>query len=324
MATSNLGLDKGGRMRFQERDGKLLRAIYTYDGVLARRHLQTLFWSGKSKRAMDRRLSLLKQNGFIEWPGTTELRTKPMPEPIVWLGWRGALYVAGTKGIAVPHPRKVNENQQRVLQKSLRKEGFRWLREPRWSLLFHDISVIDFRLAVEAAIQKNPCLELEGWINESDFRADPDVIEFTQKKRDGRRIKKKKGVVPDGCFVVSVLKRRKKGLDYRARFLLELDNATHDNTSFGVEKIVAGAAYIRSLEYKKRFGANTGRWLVVTTGEKRMMNLMKQTSHCMDGDTEMFFFSTADHLRGKDPFRDPVWHIGNEEMAAIFPDGEGI
>ncbi|MDH3944509.1 MAG: hypothetical protein OEV06_10490, partial [Anaerolineae bacterium] len=109
-----------------------------------------------------------------------------------------------------------------------------------------------------------------------------------------------------------------------ARFLLELDNATHDNTSFGVEKIAAGAAYIRSLKYKKRFGANTGRWLMVTTGEKRMRNLMEQTTHCMDDDAQIFYFTTVEHLREKDPFRDPVWHIRNEDAVAIFPDGEGI
>ena len=58
---------------------------------------------------------------------------------------------------------------------------------------------------------------------------------------------------------------------------MEMDLATHDNPSFGIEKAAAGAAYIKSEKYKKRFGSNSGRWLVITTGVTRMKNLMNQT-----------------------------------------------
>ena len=64
--------------------------------------------------------------------------------------------------------------------------------------------------------------------------------------------------------------RLAQGLLARARFLVELDNATHPNNRFGREKVVPGLAYIKSPEYKARFGDNSGRWLVATTGKVRM------------------------------------------------------
>ena len=46
-------------MRFQERDGRIIMAIYEYDGVLARRHLQRMFWPHATLRAVQKRLAKL-------------------------------------------------------------------------------------------------------------------------------------------------------------------------------------------------------------------------------------------------------------------------
>ena len=87
----------------------------------------------------------------------------------------------------------------------------------------------------------------------------------------------KKRVYPDSYFVIVDRQRAAQGLVARMRLLLELDNSTHANERFGREKVAPGLAYVKSEEYKTRFGANSGRWLVVTTGERRMTNLMRQT-----------------------------------------------
>ena len=105
-----------------------------------------------------------------------------------------------------------------------------------------------------------------------------DKVDFQFINREGISQKRCKGVCPDGYFVIVDEERKAQGKPCRARFLLELDMATHDNPSFGIEKAAAGAAYIHHPSYKVRFGSNSGRWLVVTTGDVRMKNLMHQTS----------------------------------------------
>ena len=54
-------------MRFQERDGEILQAIYERDGVMAKRQLKTLFWPEKTDRAMEKRLTKLYRLGYLDW-----------------------------------------------------------------------------------------------------------------------------------------------------------------------------------------------------------------------------------------------------------------
>ena len=119
-------------MRLQQRDGEIFQAIHRYDGILARRQIKAMFWPRSTTQALERRLSLLYHNGFLNWPNTDQRRTKPIPEPVVWLGWRGILFIAHQLQIDVPFPNNPGENQMRSLEKRLREEGIGWQREPRW------------------------------------------------------------------------------------------------------------------------------------------------------------------------------------------------
>ena len=83
--------------------------------------------------------------------------------------------------------------------------------------------------------------------------------------------------------------------------------ATHDNTSFGIEKAAAGAAYIQSDLYRQRFGANAGRWLIVTTSEVRMKNLMRQTKKRVEKFSQLFFFTTLDQINVNNILSRPIW-----------------
>src|SRR5215211_2876763 len=138
-------------MKFQPRDSEMLQEIFENQGFLAKRHLKNLFWKDTSWRAMEQRLAKLFHAGYLTWPTREQYRTYPIPEAICWLHWQGALYVAGLMGIDVDPLPGDNEYQLRRLEEKLRKKGFHWLREPRWSLLEHDLAIIDFRLAVETA-----------------------------------------------------------------------------------------------------------------------------------------------------------------------------
>lgn len=296
-------------MQFQERDGQLLQALHTYGGVLSRRHIQALFWpEARSMRAMNERLAKLYRSRFIDWPSATQRRAQPGPKSICWLGWRGAVWIAAQAGVKLKAPARENENQLRGLEKRLREQGICWVREPAWSQLEHDLAVVDFRLAVEREVQVCPTLTLETWVDERTFRAAPDVVEVTYVGWDGRPRQAKRGVIPDGyLMIVDEARRRRGDPRHRARLLLELDMATHSRGRFAREKLLAGAAYIRSPAYRARLGANAGHWLVVTTGPVRMRHLMEQAAEALGASAKLFLFTTLDHVQDGHVLTAPIW-----------------
>jgi len=294
-------------MIFQERDAAILKAIHDFDGVLARRHIQEMFWQGRSKQAMETRLSKLYHNGYLDWPNEKHRRFRSIPEPLVWLGWKGIMVVAQNKGIETKAPKSENENQMRLLQADLRRCGIRWQREPNWNQPQHDLAVVDFRIAVERSADQLSKMELDHWVSESEFRANLDRITFTFKGNKGRLQKRTKGVCPDGFFCLIDKERQLSSSPHKARFLLEVDMATHDNPSFGIEKAAAGAAYIQSDLYRQRFGANAGRWLIVTTSEVRMKNLMRQTKKRVEKFSHLFFFTTLGQISNGNILTHPIW-----------------
>lgn len=305
-------------MRFEERDGRILRAIYCYGGVLARRHLKTMFWPDASGRAMEMRLSLLYRQGYLDWPSQQHRRTKPIPEPICWLGWKGALWLAGHGATSTSIIASPTESKLRKLESQLRQQGLHWLREPRWLQLKHDMAVVDFRLAVERAVSALPNLTLEVWVNESEFLVQTDVVEYVPPHKNGAR-PRKRGVRPDGYFVIVDHNRLRQGLPSRARFLVEIDMSNHDTGSFIEEKVTAGAAYIQSEAYKKRFGDNSGCWLVVTTGETRLKHLLREANRAVGNG--VFFFCTFEQLSAVNNLTSPIWQQepGGKPMALLQP-----
>lgn len=291
-------------MRFQSRDGEIIQAIYKYDGVLSRRQIKQLFWPSASVKTMERRLTLLYHNGFLNIPNADQRRINPIPEPVVWLGWRGILYMVHEMDLEVEALSKINENQLRKLEKSLRSIDLRWQREPRWSQLGHDIAVNDFRLAVEKAVHYWPSLSLEKWIPEGKFFTNMDTVTVG---------KRKKGVRPDGFFVLVDHMRQINNSPAKARFLLELDNSTHPVTRFGRDKAIPGLAYIRSKAYKDRFGYNSGRWLVVCRSEQRLQNLKAQTEKVLGKPASNFLFTTLDQASPMHVLNRPIWLRGGSE-----------
>ena len=295
-------------MHFQPRDGDILRAIYTYDGVLSREQLKAMFWADKSWRAMEKRLSLLYHQGYLDWPSYHHWRTRPIPKPICWLGWRGILWLAGEQGHHLEVPDQPSENQLRQLAKDLRGLGIRWLREPRWSQLAHDLNIVDVRLKIEQGVKNTQTLRLEPWVCEGEFMTRMDTVDYALKLGDGPMRKRTKGVRPDGYFVAVDTEREAQSLPCRARFLLEVDMATHDLNSFGAEKIAAGLAYVQSPAYLARFGANSGRWLVVAMARRRMEHLLQQTRLVLHGDNvHVFLFTTFERLYSANPLTAAIW-----------------
>jgi hypothetical protein len=306
-------------LRFQLRDGQILQTIQKMGGVMAKRQLKALYWRTSSQRAMEKRLAKLKLYSYIDWPNLEQRRVNPNPEPVIWSDWRGACYLASLAGIKVDFPKKMNETGKRTLQKSLKESGFTWLREPRWSQLYHDLTVIDIRLTFQHYWEQSGPILLEEWINESEFRSHMDVIEIKYTTRSGKVAFKNKGICPDGMMVIVDEKRRQLNQPFRARFLLEVDMATHANLNFGWEKSVAGSAYIKSKAYRERFGNNSGRWLVITTGETRLKNLMKQTRKMVEKDSDLFLFTTFQDFFSGNPLQGNIWSkCGLDQKVDLF------
>jgi hypothetical protein len=296
-------------MRFQNRDERLLQTIQDYGGVLAKRQVQAIFWPLKSSRVMHKRLSKLKDNGYIAWPSLEQRKHYPIPEPIIWLDWKGVLLLANLTDVSIPAPTTVNENQLRTLETALRAQGWRWLREPHWTQLKHDLSLVDMRLKIEKDIQTFSHLRLVDWQNEGVFRADMDRVSFSYMDKNGRQRSFTRGVIPDGYFCLLDLNRHAQGLPARAHFLLELDMATHAHSNFSLEKVAAGTAYINSQPYKQRFGSNAGRWLIVTTGQRRLEHLMTHTHEKIGKNSSLFLFTTLASFLSVNVFSEALWSV---------------
>jgi hypothetical protein len=269
-------------MRLTERDKCILEAIHAYDGLLSFPQIKRLFFSGKSQA--EQRLKLLYQNGYLNRPDRKQrLR---LPEMVYWLDKRGAEVVASLEGLSL--------------------KEFTWRQEPRWFQVEHDLSVNDFRLDLEQACRENPQVSLETWVPESEFQAYPDRVEYTHKGE-----KMKRYIRPDGFFLL--------GTDqHRIRYLLEIDRGTEDNPRFLRDKILPGLAYIKSQAYDERFGHRSGRWLVVTTGGRRMANMLLQARRA---DTKgVYYFTTFDQVNPQALLFAPIWRRADrdEPMPLLF------
>lgn len=117
---------------------------------------------------------------------------------------------------------------------------------------------------------------------ESEFWAYPDKVAYTYNDNQMKR-----NIRPDGFFILNTG-------EHRIRYLLEIDRSTEDNPRFLREKVLPGLAYIRSKAYEERFGHRSGRWLVVTTGERRLRNMLQQARR---GDAKgLFYFTTYEKI----------------------------
>lgn len=281
-------------IRLTERDKQIMETIHAFDGMMSRKQIDRLFFSGKGRTQPRQRMQALFDHGYVNMPNEEEIHRVPLGEVIYWLDRKGARLVAGLRGETLA--------------------DISWRKKPRWSMLEHDLAVNDFRIAVREACQKAPLLSMEQWVTDSTFRADPDTV--TIKTRKGQS--KKRQVIPDAFFTI---RRRKSGQEDAAdkfSFLLEVDMATESNPRFAREKVRAGRAYLGSKPYKKRFGVSYGRYLVVTTTPQRLSHLKRATERA--GGDGLFYFTTLDKIDVQTVLSGSIWRLaGGSENRGIIP-----
>ena len=279
-------------IRITPRDKRILETIHAFDGLLSLQQVDRLFFSGKGRSQPRARMRLLYDNAYVNMPVPENIHQVPIGETIYWLDHKGASTVAGLRGQSV--------NQ------------LKWRSKPRYSLIDHDLRVNDFRIAIREACRLREGIELRSWIPESEFASRPDRIKFetSSAKLVTRSLR------PDGYFLVE--RKTRFGLTKLFAFLLEIDMGSEDNPRFAREKIQPGVAYLKSSEYAKRFGTRHGRYLVITSGERRRHNMKAHAER--NGGKGLFYFSTFDDLSAESVLTRPVWLLaGHQVSRSIIP-----
>jgi len=279
-------------IRLTSRDKRILETIHAFDGLLSLRQIDRLFFSGKGRSQPRARMRALFDNSHVQMPNPESIHQVPRGETVYWLDRKGASLVAGFQGKS--------------------SAQLKWRRKPRFSQIEHDLKVNDFRIAVREDCQLQPDLQLEMWLPESEFAVQPDRISYETSagKKTSRTIR------PDGYFTIE--HQPQFGRNKPFSFLLEIDMGSEDNPRFAREKVLPGVAYLKSSKYADRFGRPHGRYLVVTTGHRRLLNMKAQAER--HNGKNLFYFATFDDLRAGTFLAEPVWMLaGHQEPHSIIP-----
>lgn len=205
-------------------------------------------------------------------------------------------------------------------------------RKPKISEIFHTLTINDFHLLVTEACDVDSELELIDWQPSLAFKGKlADVVKHYNPS--GQPIRK--GYEPDSYFQLLFSRAlspqeqaqyNAKYEEYDFRFLLEIDTGSEQNWRVYEEKILLGHPYISSPVYKKRFGDNSGRMLIVTRGKggssgERRLELLKLKTEAFFNDerAEFYLFTTFDRVaEAGDIVRDPIWdqggHVGRVNL----------
>ena len=274
-------------IRLTPRDRDLIDAVYSYR-VLRRDQLQRLYFP--SKNTANARLQRLHQHGYLARRRLPVEYGQGSGQWLYMLARRGAQLVAQTQGIDV--------------------EESGWSRSQfHVSSMFleHKLMVNDIRIAMALAANQTG-VRVERWLREEDLKKQPDRVWIASRRGGRRRV----ALIPDAyCTLVED--------DRRAHFFLEADRATESNGRWS-QKVEAYLAYVRSGGYARRYGSDCLRVLTVTTGERRLRNLLRATQRVGGG--AMFWFATLGQTRPETILKAPIWWIaGQEAPSALLSPG---
>lgn len=312
-------------MSLEDRDKDVIRLIYTHGGILHRSQIKQFHWVGKSDRAITIRLTdilcahnylahniqILKRDehgevvkdaaGKVEYERNDD-EEHPETKAYYWLGWRGAIWIAQELGHRISMPETCSEIEQNRLQKQLESLGIFWSPEPAWKRVEHDRMLADVQIAIEIATSKAG-LKIEDWMHENFFRHQPTSY----------------ANYPDAYFAISdsTLHPGKA-----ARFLLELDRATH-NYSTLANKFKEGLALLRSASFRNISGSNIGMYAIVTdvtTNESRANGIIETIRNEFGEDAKLFLVTTIDQVKANDPLG-PIWiNVGRQQIRGLLEE----
>jgi hypothetical protein len=175
---------------------------------------------------------------------------------------------------------------------------------------------VSFTLAAEQA-----AIELVQWVDDRALKRShwKDYVEIGEERH-------KVAVVPDGYFqlcqqLVSDYEHQGEAFvqeeTINTHYFLEVDLATVVGRS-GIpgrrtwaRKVQAYSVYHASGAYQARYGTSSLRVLTVTTGEKRLENLLHITEEA--GGRNRFWFTTFDELMPETALHGAIWRIAGRD-----------
>lgn len=267
------------RMNLTERDVRIFRTIHAFDGCMSEPQIRALEFTGE--RQCKDRLSKLYQNAYVE-------RCDPQLKNLA----HAMLYRLDKKAVEVLADLEGTPTNE-----------FRYRKEfPK--LITHSLRVNDVRVMCTRAMRQEQNWELAAWVSERQFNTQSDRVNY----RTPEGIKATRVMKPDGYFIlVSDVQ------DIVFRAFLEVDLSNEDNGRILEEKIYPYIAYIESSTYQERFGAQTARVLIVTTGPKRVENMKRKAERAVGKKAGYFWFTSFQELAASTFFAAPIWCIGGRE-----------
>jgi hypothetical protein len=173
---------------------------------------------------------------------------------------------------------------------------------PTLSLLEHTLAIADVYIALKRALAIQDSLKLDMWLPERLCREEYDVRRTSGLKQARWR---KEAFSPDAFFRMS-----SEDQSILADFFLEVDLG-HTNSKQFESKLQIHRRFKESGLFAKTYGSAHFNTLVVTTGERRLANLvaLAKKQECT-----FFWFSTMQQLR--ENMLDKIWHSYDQSHAA--------
>ena len=268
------------RMQLMSRDVRVVRSVHQYR-FLRQDQIRALCFS--SKWTAQYRLVRLYQHRYLDriFSAVPVGRGKT----IYCLDGRGADLLAAELGVD--------------------REKLDWKRKGNrvgGQFLEHTLAVNQVRIALDLACRKTGS-QIGEWADERDLKKahtrEQELVHVVGVRGNRQRV----AVIADGYFVL-------RSGDRKAHFFLEVDRATIANKRW-MQKIRAYNAYYRTGKYSRRYKTGSLRVLTVTTGEKRLANLMASTERAGGG--KMYWFSTFDQATPDNILTTPIWQVAGCE-----------
>lgn len=266
-------------MALTPRDRHILETIHQFEGMLADYQIERLFFASTPR--MKARMSLLYHNNYVD--RFTRQQQSNYGFMAYFVAEQGIEYLSNKHGL------KSKELRPRT-------------KEERNSLIQHDVTLNDVRIAILEALARQPQAQLLEWVTARTFARDYDTITYT----DQQGMKKKRNMHPDAyCHI-------RTGRQHSHLFL-EVDRSSESNRRFVDEKVRPSIFYLASEQYKQRFGTDRGRWLVIVRGEddatgERRVEYMKHQAEKAGEAVRIFFYTTfKEATRPGAFFTEPIW-----------------
>ncbi len=282
--------DNACPMRLTKRDRDIVVAVYTHR-VLTRRQIKRLIFEkpGAKPSSVEyiskRRPRLLYDHGYLD-RRRVPVFDKPTSGALpfaYFLDKRGADLIA------------------QVLE--IDREDVDWKpKDNKIKPLFldHTLKLNDVRIAVELAASASG-YQLMCWVDERSLRS------LRERVPDPANPSRTLPLNPDGFFALDLG-------DRKAMLFVELDQATMTRSRFA-KKVRAYQSYRAMGKSWERFKTQNFRVLTVTTGEKRVANLVEAT-HKAGGD-DHFWFTTFDRVKPDTVLTSAIWQVVRK--AGVYP-----